>query len=321
MSPGHAVTSGRVEILWIPRYVISLTTLAPLSTQTMNGAITRNCGIEVFGINLASPTEDNITYVKQALANHGCVYFRDTVLTPEEHLSFAQNLAPININRYFPHLPRLPAIALVEKKKEQGSSIGERFHADHTYDMAPALGSVLVARELPEKGGDTVFVDMQKAYASLPDDIKQRLVGLRAVHSSRHIFGKKHKDSKTGEHMYNENTMHLATQDTVRRNILEREDCCGCCYCYCCFFFVVVVVVVELLWKVMVLSFMLVVLTTSSFSFSSLFFSSLFFSFLFFSPLPSSLLTTQHTGPSRCHQITSVQSTISFCKSCFHSTF
>ena len=65
------------------------------------------------------------------------------------------------------------------------------FHADHTYDLAPALGSMLVARELPTAGGDTVFCSMYAAYDSLPQDVKSRLEGMRAVHSSRHTFGRK----------------------------------------------------------------------------------------------------------------------------------
>ena len=50
---------------------------------------------------------------------------------------------------------------------------------------------MLVARSLPASGGETIFVDMRKAYDSLPDDLKAVVSKLRAVHSSRHVFGRK----------------------------------------------------------------------------------------------------------------------------------
>ena len=50
---------------------------------------------------------------------------------------------------------------------------------------------MLVARSLPASGGETIFVDMRKAYDSLPDVLKAVVSKLRAVHSSRHIFGRK----------------------------------------------------------------------------------------------------------------------------------
>ena len=56
-------------------------------------------------------------------------------------------------------------ISAPKKKPAMTQAIGEGFHADHTYDVAPALGSMLVARHLPETGGSTIFVDMVKAYS------------------------------------------------------------------------------------------------------------------------------------------------------------
>jgi taurine dioxygenase len=85
-------------------------------------------------------------------------------------------------------------IAKVEKKKNATRAIGDGFHSDHTYEFTPALGSILVARVLPKSGGGTVFVDMAKAYESLPQEIKNKINGLRAVHSSFHVFGRSHVD-------------------------------------------------------------------------------------------------------------------------------
>src|SRR5690606_10683639 len=63
------------------------------------------------------------------------------------------------------------------------------WHTDHSYDVEPALGSILVARELPSSGGDTWFVNMADAFERLPARVKNKLRGMRAVHSSKHVFG------------------------------------------------------------------------------------------------------------------------------------
>jgi taurine dioxygenase len=51
------------------------------------------------------------------------------------------------------------------------------------------MGSVLVARVLPETGGDTFFASMYRAYDTLDDATKAEIEGLSAVHSAKHIFG------------------------------------------------------------------------------------------------------------------------------------
>ena len=80
-------------------------------------------------------------------------------------------------------------IAEVRKEPEQTRNIGGGWHTDHSYDEAPASGSMLYAREVPTTGGDTLFASMYAAYDALSDGLKATLEGLRAVHSSRHVFG------------------------------------------------------------------------------------------------------------------------------------
>ena len=123
----------------------------------------------------------DVAEVAANLAEHGVVFFRDTgshpgeQITPAEHLRFAKQLGEVDVNRFFKCVDSQPEIAKVEKTKEMVNAIGSGFHADHTYDLAPALGSLLVARNLPKSGGDTAFVDMRKAYDSLPDALKTQV--------------------------------------------------------------------------------------------------------------------------------------------------
>jgi len=63
------------------------------------------------------------------------------------------------------------------------------WHSDVSWREAPSLGSVLRCVETPSAGGDTLFADMVAAYEGLPDAVKQRIEGLRAVHDFTRSFG------------------------------------------------------------------------------------------------------------------------------------
>jgi taurine dioxygenase len=77
----------------------------------------------------------------------------------------------------------------VRKEKTQQTNIGGGWHTDHSYDAIPAMGSILVARTLPKTGGDTQFANLAAAYDALPEDLKNRIENLRAVHSNTHLYG------------------------------------------------------------------------------------------------------------------------------------
>lgn len=115
-------------------------------------------------------------------------------------------------------------IAEVRKEPDQQKNIGGSWHTDHSYDLAPAMGSILYAREVPDSGGDTLFASMYLAYEALSDGLKETLEGLNAVHSSRHVFG--HKTEYTGDGGYKGryNNPELATQDAVHPVIIRHPD-------------------------------------------------------------------------------------------------
>ncbi|WP_179504607.1 MULTISPECIES: TauD/TfdA family dioxygenase [unclassified Sphingomonas] len=149
-------------------------------------------GAEILGVDLASPLpEIDLAAIRAAFADHGVIFFRDQQITEEQHIAFAQSWGPININRFFAAHPRYPEIALVVKEPDQQHNIGGGWHTDHSYDFAPALGSILVARELPPQGGATAFASMTAAYDGLPPALKAQVDELQAVHSARHVFGSK----------------------------------------------------------------------------------------------------------------------------------
>lgn len=140
-------------------------------------------------MDLAGCDGTSLDAVRDALREHGVLIFRDQALSPDDHLAFARRFGEIVVNKFFPESGVHAEIAEVRKEKDQQMNIGGGWHADHSYDEAPALGSILVARELPPSGGRTHFADLAAAYDSLSSGLKRTLESLRAVHSNRHLYG------------------------------------------------------------------------------------------------------------------------------------
>ena len=146
-------------------------------------------GIEVRGVDVRTADDATLGAIRDLFHQHGLVFLRDQQLSEADHIALARRLGTINVNRFFVHNDRHPEIAMVTKEADQRLNIGGFWHTDHSYDREPALGSILVARELPTRGGDTRFLSTYDAFAALPPALQQRLRGMRAVHSAKHAFG------------------------------------------------------------------------------------------------------------------------------------
>ncbi len=161
--------------------------------------LTVGFGAEIHGVDLATHVDDGVlAQMRHAFGEYGVIFFRDQRLTPEQHIAFAERWGEINVNRFFQAVEGHPRIAEVRKEPDQRINIGGGWHTDHSYDVAPAMGSILYALEVPSAGGDTLYANMALAYETLSDGLKETLGGLRAVHSSRHVFGAAAATQATG---------------------------------------------------------------------------------------------------------------------------
>ena len=145
-------------------------------------------GVEVTDVQLAELEGSALDALKTQVFENGVAVIRDQDLSPEQHIAFAKRWGGIDVNPFFPTNSGWPEIAEVRKAETQRENIGGGWHTDHSYDQIPAMGSILVARELPPSGGDTLFSSMGAAYDSLSDGLKQTLDTLRAVHSADHVY-------------------------------------------------------------------------------------------------------------------------------------
>ena len=184
---------------------------------------TGNVGVEIHGVDLSKKVPDSLfNEIRGAFIDNGLIFFRDQNLTPEEHIRFAKQWGKININRFFAKVDGYDQVAEVLKEPDQKGNIGGEWHTDHSYYQIPALGSILLAKEIPSSGGDTLFACMYKAYENLSDGMKVTLEGLNAVHSSRHIFGEGSDYSKSSKGRIGNSE--LATQDAIHPVIITHPE-------------------------------------------------------------------------------------------------
>lgn len=190
--------------------------------MTIKIASAGNAGAFIHGIDLNHADEDGITAIKKALGEHGVAFFREQTITPQAHIRLAEKFGTININRFFQPVEQHPQIAQVLKEPTQEKNIGEKWHTDHSYDQIPALGSILVARQLPSSGGDTIFVNMFAAWEALDANTKQQISTLTATHSSRHVFGEQaYTEDNRDELAGRLSNTAAATQDSIHPMVIS----------------------------------------------------------------------------------------------------
>ena len=181
-------------------------------------------GAEISGVDLGSDLDDaTVAEIRDAFHRHSVIFFRDQIMTPEQHIAFAERWGNINVNRFFKPLDGYPKIATVIKEADQKSNVGGDWHTDHSYDQIPAMGSILYAREVPDLGGDTLFSSMYRAYEELSPGLQETLEGLNAWHSSRHVFGYVNADTEARQDGRLSN-MDKATQDALHPVIVTHPD-------------------------------------------------------------------------------------------------
>ncbi len=138
-------------------------------------AASEHVGAIVSGVDLRDLDDSTVASIKQAWAEHGVLFFRDQHVSEDDHTAFAERFAEIDVNKFFTPVETHPQIAEVRKEADQIVNVGGGWHTDHSYDVEPARGSILVARDLPPSGGDTQFLSVGAADDALSDGLKDTL--------------------------------------------------------------------------------------------------------------------------------------------------
>jgi alpha-ketoglutarate-dependent taurine dioxygenase len=142
-------------------------------------------GAEIRGIDLSAELDSGtVAAIRRALLDHLVVFFRDQDLPPERFLAFARRFGTPVEYPLVKGIDGYPEIVRVAKLEHETVNFGGIWHSDTTYLETPPMGTLLVAREVPPVGGDTLFANMYLAYETLSDGMKRLLEGLKGVSTS-----------------------------------------------------------------------------------------------------------------------------------------
>jgi len=165
---------------------------ASVHTPSIGARLSPAGGVAITGADLSRPLPADLREaVLAAFREHHVVVFRDQDLSKEEQLAFTLQFGEIeeHVGRHSA-AGRYGLVHTVTNVDEDGrpttklSAVGNyHWHTDKSYHAVPSLMTLLHAKELPPEGGDTQFANMAMAYEALPEDMKQRIAGLRVVHS------------------------------------------------------------------------------------------------------------------------------------------
>ncbi|MEM8776429.1 MAG: TauD/TfdA family dioxygenase [Pseudomonadota bacterium] len=169
--------------------------------------ITPALGATIDDIDFSKPI-DPATHdaIYQALLDNLVIFFRGTDITPAAHMEFARQFGQIDEpHPLYPHVDGFENIVLLENDSGAPPDTNS-WHTDLTFKAEQPFASILVARKVPDCGGDTMWSSLYAAYDRLPDGMKRDLKGLSAIHDMgdfRNSFAAD-KGGKSGETRLNE---------------------------------------------------------------------------------------------------------------------
>jgi taurine dioxygenase len=160
--------------------------------------LTPHLGADIRGLDLAGPVSaDTRAALNRAFIDHAVLVFRNQSLSPQQLLEAVQlfgTVFPQHNARY--KVPECPMVHYISNQDTYADGTryipGEGYHTDHSNDARPPKATVLHAVTLPDKGGDTQFVNMSLAYEELPEATRRRIADLKAIH----VFQSRHSGRK-----------------------------------------------------------------------------------------------------------------------------
>ena len=151
-----------------------------MDIKLLSGAL----GAEISGINLKDSSLENWNIINNLLLEHKALFFRDQDISSEEQINLAKRFGPLERHIYVKGRDKYPEILRIIKEPDEKRQWGETWHTDVSYNPKPTKVIILRSLKIPPVGGDTMFSNMEIAYETLDDKIKDKIDNKKAIHSS-----------------------------------------------------------------------------------------------------------------------------------------
>jgi taurine dioxygenase len=152
-----------------------------LEVKPISGAL----GAEIHGVDLSRELDaDTVAEIRATWLKYNVVFFRDQNLSSEQYMAFARRIGKPIEYPFVKGIEGFPELTEVKKLEHEKVNFGGVWHSDTSYLPQPPMGTMLLAREIPPYGGDTLFANQYLAYEQLSETLRRVLDGLVAVNTS-----------------------------------------------------------------------------------------------------------------------------------------
>ncbi len=154
---------------------------------------------ELRGVTLADIAADDAAYAaaRAAFEEHSVIVFRDQEVTDEAQLAFSRRFGPLEVTKVgsIGHGTNLVILSTIDENGKVvpadhrlalRNKANQLWHTDSTFKRVPALTSVLSARVIPARGGETEYVSTRLAWERLDAGLRQKLEKSFAWHDYAH---------------------------------------------------------------------------------------------------------------------------------------
>ena len=143
-------------------------------------------GVEVSEFSLSDLTAENIDFLRAKWVEYGLIVFPKLPLSHDEFKDFALSFGEFGDDPFISSLPDYPNIAEIKRSaKEKATPFGGTWHSDWSFMKKPPSATLLHSKIIPPVGGNTLFSNTEKAFAALPDEMKDKLRNLKVIHSAK----------------------------------------------------------------------------------------------------------------------------------------
>ena len=143
-------------------------------------------GVDVSEFSLSDLTAENIDFLRAKWVEYGLIVFPKLPLSHDEFKDFALSFGEFGDDPFISSLPDYPNIAEIKRSaKEKATPFGGTWHSDWSFMKKPPSATLLHSKIIPPVGGNTLFANTEKAFAALPDEMKDKLRNLKVIHSAK----------------------------------------------------------------------------------------------------------------------------------------
>ncbi len=148
------------------------------------------CGARVTGVDLSGHLSDALVAdIRAAWLEHHVLAFPGQRMDDDALERFTLAMGGFGEDPFIAPIPGRQHIIAVERAADETSPIfAETFHSDWSFQARPPAGTCLYGITIPPVGGDTLFANQHLALDQLPDVLRQRVEGRRAIHSAQKAY-------------------------------------------------------------------------------------------------------------------------------------